>query len=657
MPKRVINLANCLTRTAKQLILLAHDFIVLPFAFAVALLVETKSFYFMSDIPAGYFLLLPLFSCLVFAKLGLYRAIIRFISTRAVLSITYAVTISTLFIILMGNTLLIDHNIPLSVYLIYWFLAMTLVGGSRMMIREVLSNIPIESAQLPAGTEPVRVAIYGAGTSGARLCRVLSHDPNYRLEVFFDDDLKLAGREIEGRKILFPSNIKWLCEQYKIKEVFLAIPNTDSRKRRAILEMLTRCAVRVKSVPSFADVISGKYKAGELREISVEDLLGREPVIPRTDLLEGAIVGKSVMVTGAGGSIGSELVRQIIRLRPSKLVLFELSEFALYSIESEVRSIIQDMGLDTEVVALLGSVQHIRRVTRVMRVYQVQTVYHAAAYKHVPIVECNPIEGIRNNIFGTLHVAMAARENNVETFVLISTDKAVRPKNIMGATKRMAELVLQAFAERPGSTKFCMVRFGNVLNSSGSVVPLFRQQISHGGPVTLTHEEITRYFMTIPEAAQLVLQAGTLARPGDVLVLDMGEPVKILDLAKKMINLSGYSYRMPGQTDGEIEIRIVGLRPGEKLYEELLIDADAQPTEHPLIQKAHENMIAWELLEKHLEHIDKACHDYDVAELRHILLTLVQGYEPQCDIQDRIWLLDGDRRGAESLSAVTSTGS
>ena len=641
MPGRFIGYVSQLPQTIKSLILISHDLIVLPIALAVSVFMITGSFDLFLGLPSWVYAAFPVFSCLVFTKAGLYRAIVRYIGAKAFGAILYSVTISSFFLVFLVEVLAKEQAFPRSVYVIYWMLATVLIGGTRMLARELINRTLRH--QHPEKSEKAAVAVYGAGATGVQLSRYLRSHKKYQQVVFFDDDLKLAGREIDGIKVLFPSNLKWLCEQNAISQVFLALPGASAKRRKQILEALSQCSVRVKSVPGFSDIVSGKSRLEELQDITVEDLLGRDPVTPKQPLLEGCITGNSVMVTGAGGSIGSELCRQIIKLQPQRLVLFERSEFALYSIESELLKEVHDQQLNVEIIGLLGSVDHRRRVKKIMQSYQIETVYHAAAYKHVPIVERNPIEGVRNNIFGTYFTALAARDAGVETFVLISTDKAVRPKNVMGASKRMAELILQGLAQSNSATKFCMVRFGNVLNSSGSVVPLFREQIEKGGPVTVTHPEITRYFMTIPEAAQLVLQAGSLAKGGDVFLLDMGDPVKIIDLARKMINLSGYSCKGESNPQGDIEIKIVGLRPGEKLYEELLIDDKALSTEHDLIMRAKERELPWPVLEKSLEKLDRACHEFDVEVVREMLLDLVQGYEPQCDIQDRLWLVDNPK--------------
>ena len=423
-----------------------------------------------------------------------------------------------------------------------------------------------------------------------------------------------------------------------MEKILLAIPSSTQEERRRIIQNLEQYKCEVLTIPGMKDLVDGKIKVSALKKISVVDLLGRDPVAPRPELMGADITGKTVMVTGAGGSIGSELCRQILKCRPSKLLLFELSEFSLYSIDKELRETQAATGSQIEVVPLLGSVQNKERLTSVMTAYGVETVYHAAAYKHVPMVEFNTVEGIRNNVFGTLLCAQAAVESGVSTFVLISTDKAVRPTNTMGASKRMAELCLQALAAEPNQyTRFCMVRFGNVLGSSGSVVPVFEKQIAEGGPITLTHQDITRYFMTIPEAAQLVIQAGAMGKGGDVFVLDMGESVKIIDLAKQMITLSGLKLKDAQHPDGDIEIKITGLRPGEKLYEELLIGDEVQKTTHPRIMTASEVMLPWDKLNDIIIRMDLACANSDQQTLRALLLEAPAGFNPKDDICDLVW--------------------
>jgi FlaA1/EpsC-like NDP-sugar epimerase len=419
-----------------------------------------------------------------------------------------------------------------------------------------------------------------------------------------------------------------MIDRKRVDELLLAIPSASRTRRAEIIEAIEGLHCKVKLVPGMADVVSGHFSLDAIREVEIEDLLGRESVAPNTALLGRCITGKVVLVSGAGGSIGSELCRQIVRLGPARLVLMDLSEFALYSIEQELASLCAGSNRCVELVPLLGSVTHQHRNEMVMRSFGVQTVYHAAAYKHVPLVEHNPIEGIRNNAVGTRCLAEAALAAEVETFVLISTDKAVRPTNVMGASKRLAELILQALARKGGGTRFCMVRFGNVLGSSGSVVPLFRKQIAAGGPITLTHADITRYFMTIPEAAQLVIQAGSMGQGGEVYVLDMGQPVKIIDLARRMVHLSGLELRDNAHPDGDIAIEIVGLRPGEKLYEELLIGENVEGTSHPLIMRAYEHELPWDVLCERLLQLDDACHTFDYEKVLALLGSVVQEYEP-----------------------------
>jgi FlaA1/EpsC-like NDP-sugar epimerase len=424
------------------------------------------------------------------------------------------------------------------------------------------------------------------------------------------------------------------------------MPSVPHRRRREIIDALGPLPVKVMAMPGLAEIAAGTRRVDDVREVDIEDLLGRDPVRPNQRLLEACIRDKVVMVTGAGGSIGAELCRQIARLGPRRLVLFEQSEPALFQVEQEALKLVAGTG--TGVDAILGSVVHRNRVQRAMQSFGVETVYHAAAYKHVPMVEHNPIEGVQNNVMGTLHTAEAALAAGVGTFVLVSTDKAVRPTNVMGATKRFAELVLQGLAQQGGPTRFCMVRFGNVLASSGSVVPVFREQIRHGGPVTVTHPEVTRYFMTIPEAAQLVLQAGAMGQGGDVFVLDMGEPVRILDLARQMVRLSGLEVRDDENPEGDIEIVFTGLRPGEKLYEELLIGEQDEPTEHPRIRRAREEGLPWADVQAYSERLQAASKGCDCIEVRAVLTEAVRGYVPEGGIVDRLWL--AGRQSAATVS-------
>ncbi|HGT9575359.1 TPA: polysaccharide biosynthesis protein, partial [Shigella sonnei] len=437
---------------------------------------------------------------------------------------------------------------------------------------------------------------------------------------------------------VYPSDkLSYLVDRYGIKKILLAMPSVSKSQRQKVITRLEHLPCEVLSIPGMVDLVEGRAQISNLKKVSIDDLLGRDPVAPDAKLMAENITGKAVMVTGAGGSIGSELCRQIVRYKPAKLVLFELSEYALYAIEKELSALCDKEVLNVPVIPLLGSVQRQNRLQMVMKSFGIQTVYHAAAYKHVPLVEHNVVEGVRNNVFGTLYCAESAIESGVETFVLISTDKAVRPTNTMGTTKRLAELVLQALSARQSQTRFCMVRFGNVLGSSGSVVPLFEKQIAQGGPVTLTHRDIIRYFMTIPEASQLVIQAGAMGHGGDVFVLDMGDPVKIYDLAKRMIRLSGLSVRDDKNPDGDIAIEVTGLRPGEKLYEELLIGDSVQGTSHPRIMTANEVMLPWQDLSLLLKELDQACHDFDHERIRSLLLQAPAAFNPTDDICDLVW--------------------
>jgi FlaA1/EpsC-like NDP-sugar epimerase len=459
---------------------------------------------------------------------------------------------------------------------------------------------------------------------------------------FVDDNPALHGLVLQGTKVHSAEHIDELIEHFNVQKLLLAMPSINRQQRRKIIEDLGVLKLDILSIPGSADIVSGKAKLTELQEVSVEDLLGRDPVAPIDELISANIKNKVVMVTGAGGSIGSELCRQIVQQSPRTLVLFEISEYALYQIDQELNGICRESDYSIRIVPIMASVQQQTRLEAVMRAFKVQTVYHAAAYKHVPMVEYNVVEGVLNNVFGTWRAAEAAINCGVETFVLISTDKAVRPTNVMGTSKRVAELVLQGLALRQNSTRFCMVRFGNVLGSSGSVVPLFKRQIRSGGPVTLTHPEITRYFMTIPEAAQLVIQAGAMGKGGDVFVLDMGEPVRIIDLARRMIRLMGFEVKDVANPQGDIAIKITGLRPGEKLYEELLIGGDEQPTLHPRIRTAREIHLLWPAVSDLLDKLNVACETYDQLKIRELLLAAPTAFNPQDGICDLVWIENTD---------------
>jgi FlaA1/EpsC-like NDP-sugar epimerase len=478
------------------------------------------------------------------------------------------------------------------------------------------------------------VIIYGAGSAGRQLLTALQQSSEYRPVAFIDDANELRKKFIGGVEVFTPNDIKGLISKSEVSEILLAIPSVSRTRRNEIFDSLEPYPVMVRSLPGMSELAQGKVNITDLKEVSIKDLLGRDVVEPNQQLLGKNITSKTVVVTGAGGSIGSELCRQIVFLEPKALILYEMSELALYTIEKELSNIgIRSMNI----YPVLGSVNNKARVANVLKSFGVDTVYHAAAYKHVPMVEFNNTEGVDNNIFGTLNCAQSAIDTGVETFVLISTDKAVRPTNTMGATKRGAELVLQALSSKQSGTKFTMVRFGNVLGSSGSVIPLFKQQIKDGGPVTVTDINIIRYFMTIPEAVELVIQAGAMGTGGDVFVLDMGKPVRIVDLAKKMIRLSGLEVKDEAHPDGDIEINYTGLRPGEKLYEELLIGDDVTETDNPLIMRAKEDMLPWDELERILSDLEVAIKDLDQEKLRKLLIQAVPDFKPQCEIMDVLY--------------------
>ena len=566
-----------------------------------------------------------------FAVVGLYRPILRYADESLLYTIVLAVSAGILLVmafwVLLGEGLWLRSFWP-----ICWLVLVALVGGGRLLLRRFLRR------RFHPGAARTPAIIYGAGEAGAQLVNALRYSAEFEPVVFVDDNPQLWGSVVRGLKVQAPARLPRLIAHYEAKLILLALPSTPHHRRREILESLAGLPARVMDLPTLAELTSGARRIDEFREIDVADILGRDSVQPNDALLWARVSGQVVMVTGAGGSIGGELCRQILPLRPRRLVLFERSEYALYAIEQELRVMLANMGQPSvELIPLLGSVVHRRRLQVAMERFGVRTVYHAAAYKHVPIVECNPIEGVQNNVFGTWRAAEAAIAAGVETFVLVSTDKAVRPTSVMGATKRLAELILQGLAGEGVATRLCMVRFGNVLDSSGSVAPLFREQIRRGGPVTVTHPEVERYFMTIPEAAQLVIQASAMAQGGDVFLLDMGEPVRILDLARRMIHLSGRTVRDDEHPEGDIAIQFTGLRSGEKLREELLIGADDLPTEHPMIRRAREQFLPWPTVRDGLERLAAASRHFDYTGVRAILREAVAEYQPDNGIEDWVW--------------------
>lgn len=568
----------------------------------------------------------------IFIISGLYRAIFRYSGWPALLAVARAIGIYSLLYASIFTAIGVQ-DVPRTVGIIQPILLLLFVGASRALARIWLGDQ--YQSILKQASRP-KVLIYGAGRTGRQLAVAMNNSPEMQVAGFLDDDDRLHGHVLNGQPIYNPADLPSLVITLTISDVLLAMPSLGRKRRNDILSQIRGAHVAVRTLPSVTDLAKGKVSIADLRELDIDDLLGREPVMPNRILLSMNVRNKVVMVTGAGGSIGSELCRQILAVGPSKMLLIEQSEFALYGIHQELQEKLS--GHEVVLVPLLASVQDNERIREIMSTWHPDTVYHAAAYKHVPLVEHNPAEGIKNNVFGTLRTAQASVENHVSDFVLISTDKAVRPTNIMGASKRLSEMVLQALAATTEGTRFSMVRFGNVLGSSGSVVPKFRQQIRDGGPITLTHPEITRYFMTIPEASQLVIQAGALAKGGDVFVLDMGQPVKIIDLARRMIELSGLTVKDEQNPEGDIEIEISGLRPGEKLYEELLIGDNPQPTSHSRIMKAHEELIPWGELKDKLNALEMALNVNDVGVIRLMMEELVVGYKPINEIVDWVYL-------------------
>lgn len=614
-----------LSRPTKVAVQLIVDCVLIVLSFIGAMLFRLESFAFLERPSVWAALSVAAVAALLsLFFLGLYRALVRFVTGKILITIAESALIAATSLYLAG--LVFGAFIPRSVPIIFGIFIFLSVGGLRFVVRAFFRN-PAQLLKRP-------VIIYGAGDSGRQLLNSMFHSREYAPVALVDDDETLQGLSVGGLRVYAPGQISQLVRKTGAQVVLLAIPSIGRARRREIVENLEDLQIEIKTIPGLSEIISGKAKISELRTVTAEDLLGRDPVAPDHELLGKNITGRVVMVSGAGGSIGSELCRQILNHKPRALVLFDVSEFALYSIEAELSATAARLQLSTRVVPILGSVQNIRGLEDVIKSFGVQTIYHAAAYKHVPLLEDNVVEGIRNNVFGTLAIASTARKFGVENFILISTDKAVRPTNVMGATKRIAELICQAHAQAASGTVFSMVRFGNVLGSSGSVIPRFRAQIESGGPVTVTHKDITRYFMTIPEAAQLVIQAGAMGKGGDVFVLDMGDPVKILDVAIGMVKLHGLVPYMVDHPDqivpekGDIPICITGLRKGEKLYEELLIGNNPSQTLHPRIMTASEVSLPMDELMPVLDRLRLACENVDLSAIVEILHELPLDYAP-----------------------------
>ena len=650
-----------LPRAVKRLVALSVDASVCVLTVWLAFYLRLGEFVTLVGPPMWAVFAALAFALPLFIVFGLYRAIFRFSGWPALMTVAQSIAVYGLLYAAIFTAVGVD-GVPRTVGLIQPLLLLLVVGGSRALARYWLGGM--YQSQLRVG-ETTKVLIYGAGNAGRQLSAAIGNTSSMRVVGFLDDDPRLQGRVLNGLPIYRPNDLVSLVSSLNIRDVLLALPTISRKRRNEILNQMLQARVSVRTLPSVAELVEGKVSTLDLRELDIEDLLGRDPVEPDQALLSKNLKNKVVLVTGAGGSIGSELCRQIVQASPDALLLVEQSEFALYAIHQELLTLAALRPL--KLVPLLGSVRDEQRIETILSAWRPATIFHAAAYKHVPLVEHNPVEGIKNNVFGTLVVAQAAAKYGVADFVLISTDKAVRPTNIMGASKRLAEMVLQAIDAEPDlsegnttRTRFSMVRFGNVLGSSGSVVPKFRRQIREGGPITLTHKEIERYFMTIPEAAQLVIQAGAMAEGGDVFVLDMGQPVKIMDLARRMVELSGLVVRDEQEPDGDIAIEIIGLRPGEKLYEELLIGDNPIATKHERIMKAREGVMPWSALEQHLVVLQTALAHQDNEKIRSVLTELVAGYTASKDIVDWVVMFDQPAmpdlpKASDSVSSVATT--
>jgi len=647
-----------LPRRYKRLIQVSADIVLVWTALWLSFFVRLGEADFVEPFGghAWLFITAPVLSVPFFIRFGMYRAVMRYFGKDALIAIARAVTLSALLLALVVYWRSdAPKLIPRSMVFNYWWLSLVLLGGLRLVMRQYFMGdwFSADHPGLLKGRDLhlSKVAIYGAGAAGNQLVAALRLGRAMNPVAFLDDDSNIANRSIAGLRVYSPKHIQQMIEETGAVEILLAIPSASRARRREILERLEMFPLHVRTVPGFMDLASGRVKVEDIQEVDIADLLGRDAVPPQQALFEQCIRDKVVMVTGAGGSIGSELCRQILSNKPRALLLFEHSEFNLYSIHIELERAIERASLPVRLVPIMGSIRNPQRLLDVMRTWQVETIYHAAAYKHVPMVEHNVAEGVLNNVLGTLHTAQAAVQAGVTNFVLISTDKAVRPTNVMGSTKRVAEMILQGLSRESApvlfgagetvhhvnKTRFTMVRFGNVLGSSGSVIPRFYQQIRSGGPVTVTHPKITRYFMTIPEAAQLVIQAGSMGQGGDVFVLDMGQPVRIAELAEKLIHLSGLSVRSEKNPQGDIAIEFTGLRPGEKLYEELLIGDNVSATEHPMIMRANEEHLDWDVLKDRLAKLLKAVESDDYPQVRQLLRELVSGYVPEGEIVDWIY--------------------
>lgn len=658
-----------LPRHWKRTLLICLDLLFLESALVLAFIIRLNTETFITLFKEGFsqgsssilslFLIAPATVLPFLIQSGIYSAVNRFNSSEATGSVVRSLTLGLACFAIVLFILPGQHYLPRSVPIIWWALSITLIAGSRYWVGKWLHGDSLSSLltglarpNYRSASHSLPVAIYGAGAAGRQLLAALRQGYQYNPVAFVDDDEKLHHSLISGLRVYGPGQIKKMLSTTQAKEILLAVPSATPSRRRQMIEVLEPYGLSIKTMPGLEEIAQGKVRISGVREVSINDILGRDPVEPIPELFAPCIEQKVVLVTGAGGSIGAELCRQIIKAQPTQLILLDNSEYNLYQIDQELSQSRQRAQIETDLVPILASVTQPKQINEIIKKFSVQTIYHAAAYKHVPIVEHNAFQGFRNNVLGTLYSAQSALLNGVEHFVLISTDKAVRPTNIMGATKRLSELVLQALSlekniavvdaenfglsptiKHANSTRFTMVRFGNVLDSSGSVIPKFREQIKSGGPLTVTHPDITRYFMTIPEAAQLVIQSGAMGRGGEVFVLDMGDPVKIDRLARELVNLSGLSVKTEGLGEGDIEVTYTGLRPGEKLYEELLIEENSCDTNHPKIKRATEKMLPWEVLCKLIEQLNSAFDNHDHLTVRKLLVDQTEiAYTPQDSI-------------------------